>query len=211
MKYPSRARPDLFKKRVLEWRDMSSGTNDLIFICTADKDDKSMNNDDIKQFCVENDVNINYHDDNTKISACNKDIPTTGWDYLLLISDDMECIMRDWDLVVCDGFKNYGSGVIWFDDGLNHSIDTFIVITKEYYDRFGYLYNPEYKSVYCDNEFTIVAIKLGQIVKATQSIVKHNWVGLELKDELHIQNENRENYDRDSEVFKRRKEINFGI
>jgi hypothetical protein len=36
------------------------------------------------------------------------------------------------------------------------------ILGKRYYDRFGYIYHPSYKSLWCDNEFTEVAAGLGK-------------------------------------------------
>lgn len=211
LKYPSRERPDLFKQRANEWLGMSSGNNEIKMVVTADEDDVTMNNKDIKDFCNNMGIVINFHSDNTKISACNKDIPSEGWDYLLLISDDMECIRQNWDNIVCELFRNEDTETIWFDDGLNHSLCTFSVMKKQFYDRFGYVYNPEYKSVFCDNEFTSVSIRLGVMVKSGVSIVRHNWVGLSRKDALHQRNETGMHYKVDRDTFERRRSIHFGV
>jgi hypothetical protein len=205
IKYPTRGRADLFVKRIADWKLKAKDMSRLKFIVTCDKDDRSMNNEWIQSFCKTMNIEINYHDSNTKISACNKDIPESGWDYLVLLSDDMECRCEGWDNVIEEIFTQSGKGVIWFDDGLNHSIDTFCVVTLEYYNKFKYLYYPEYISVFCDNEFTEVAMLLGELVQGNPSIVKHNWVGLELKDETHIRNETNENYKKDGELFKARR------
>jgi len=44
---------------------------------------------------------------------------------------------------------------------------------KAYFDRFGFLYNPVYKSFFCDNEFTDVSTKLEKQTFIDQTIIKH--------------------------------------
>ena len=195
----------MFIDRITEWKLKCSSKTNMRIVVTADLDDKTMNNEWIQSFCKAMDAEINYHDKNTKISAVNADIPAEGWDYLILVSDDMICIQNNWNETVEKVFEDTKKGVIWFDDGLNHHLDTFCVMTREYYNRFGYIYNPEYVSVYCDNEFTEVAIILDELVKAEPSIVKHNWVGNTCKDELHMRNETKEHYEKDGELFKLRR------
>jgi len=201
LKYPTRSRPDLFKKRVSEWSEMASGEHELLWIVSADEDDATMNNEEIKEFCKEKKVNIFFDKSNTKISACNTNITKDGWDYLLLISDDMVCVEKEWDKIVHNIFNGSKTGTIWFKDGLNHSLCTFCVMTNAYYNKFGYVYNPEYVSVYADNEFTIMAMLNQEMVIGEPSIVKHEWVGKELKDDLHNRNETNENYMKDKIVF----------
>ena len=44
---------------------------------------------------------------------------------------------------------------------------------KRYFDRFGFLYDPVYKSFFCDNEFTEVAEKLKKQAFIDETIIKH--------------------------------------
>ena len=51
-------------------------------------------------------------------------------------------------------------GVLWFFDGWRKDLNTLCIIGRKYYERFGYIYHPDYKSFWCDAEFTEVANKL---------------------------------------------------
>jgi hypothetical protein len=75
------------------------------------------------------------------------------------------------------------------------------------YKEFGYIYNPEYLSVYADNEQTIVLQKMNKFAVSPLCIISHNWTS-EPWDELHARNENGDMYSKDRLVFeKRMKEI----
>jgi hypothetical protein len=88
---------------------------------------------------------------------------------------------------------------------------TFVIVNKKYYDRFGYIYQPEYKSVWCDNEFMEIGNLLGKQVYIDNVIIKHehpDW-GYGKRDFIHTTNLN--NLSHDESLYRRRKENNFYI
>ena len=46
---------------------------------------------------------------------------------------------------------------------------------KKYYDRFKYIYNPVYRSIYADNEYTEVAQILDRYIFSEIIAFYHNW------------------------------------
>ncbi len=78
------------------------------------------------------------------------------------------------------------------------------------YRKFGYVYHPDYRSVYCDNEQTMVCAMLGKLAVVSQCIIRHEWTG-EHFDVLHARNEAVELYDRDRAVLARRHAAGFDI
>jgi hypothetical protein len=77
------------------------------------------------------------------------------------------------------------------------------------YKQFGYIYNPEYKSVYCDDEQTQVCHRLGKLAISPMCIVRHEWS--QKYDELHDRNENKEMYEVDSKTYEARKAREFDM
>lgn len=60
------------------------------------------------------------------------------------------------------------------------------IIGRKYYERDGYVYHPDYKSLWCDNEAMAVAKKRGRYKYVNQQIFEHRhpaWIGGE-KDAL---------------------------
>ena len=109
--------------------------------------------------------------------------------------------------------KNFSDtdGVLWFADGNRKDLNTLSILGKKYYDRFGYIYNPEYKSTWCDNEFTDVANILKKQVFIDRVIIKHehpDW-GFGGRDNIHNLNSSNENYDKS--VYLKNKSVNFGL
>jgi hypothetical protein len=115
---------------------------------------------------------------NSKIEAINRDMPHhSTFDILLLASDDMIPIVYGYDDIIRTKMReNFpdGDGVLWFNDGFRQTkINTLVICGSKYYQRFGYIYYPEYKSLWCDNEFTDVANNLKRQVYFTTVIIKH--------------------------------------
>jgi len=171
VKYPSRSRPEQFLKTLETWTDRIGIDHEVAFLISVDKDDESMT--DKVLFSAERlqpNIRIVKGLSSSKIDACNRDIKNYSsyfhWDILLLISDDMVCVTDYWDNIIRGDFKDSLDKVVWYHDGSpQKSISTMACMGRNYYDKFGYIYHPSYKSFFCDNEFTEVAIRDNKILK----------------------------------------------
>jgi len=101
-----------------------------------------------------------YSGNRTKIQACNANMNEIEyvWDIVILVSDDMVPQIKGYD----DTIRNYmqanypeTDGILWFNDGFQgDKLNTLSIMGRRMYESFGYLYNPAYKSLFCDTEFT---------------------------------------------------------
>lgn len=217
IKFPTRSRKDLFKKRVDQCVDLLSNKINVKFIFTFDENDSSMNNDEIRSFLTSKNVNMDYYYgfSENKIHACNRDIPIFDWNILLLMSDDMEPKQKNFDLIIHNDMKKYFPD---YDGCLNYNAHTqaflnntmvLTVMGKKYYERFNYVYFPGYKSVFCDNEQTEVANKLGKLKNIDNRIIYHDWHGV--KDDLRVKTECKDTRNFDKILFETRKANGFYI
>jgi hypothetical protein len=177
IKFPTRGRPDKFFSVLERYRDLSRSGN-VSFVVSCDLDDESMNNDKIKErLRAFDNVEVHYGNSKTKIQAINADMQGRDFDICLLASDDMIPERVGYDLEIIDQMQvNYPDldGVIWFSDGYQgRKLNTLTVVGKRYYDRFGYLYHPDYVSFYSDNEFMQVAFMLGKQTYVDDVIIRH--------------------------------------
>lgn len=220
IKFPTRNRPDKFKAVFSRYLTYLSGRHNVRFILTMDEDDLTMNNPEMQQWISTRAKNAQiecfYGHSKTKIEACNANLEGVDGDVLLLASDDMVPVQMGYDEIIfrCfeQAFPDY-SGAIKFWDGLRPKEDMLMTLTVmgfPLYKRFGYVYNPEYKSLYCDNEQTQVCAALGKLQRCDICIIQHQWTP-EPFDTLHARNENAEMYGIDGETFKRRAAKNFDM
>lgn len=216
IKYPTRNRPDKFISTFLKYNHYLSNKNNVKFIITMDDDDSKMNCPRIKEFLSkQNNVKYYYGNSKTKIEAINANMDNEEFDMLILASDDMIPLQVGYD----ESMRSHlfgkfpdGDGVLQINDGRQgERLNTLCIMGKKYYDRFGYIYNPEYTSIYADNEFTDVSRLLNRVIYVDYTPVRHYWVSYTGIDELTIRNESKEYYRIDEEVYKRRKSNNFGL
>jgi hypothetical protein len=215
-KLPSRTRPtNVFEVLDATLENLSNNPN-FTFLLSLDYDDQTMNNDDVKSK-LNSYPNMNYVFGNSKskIDAVNRDLDNfdKDWDILVLLSDDMYPVTKNFDEIIRDKFLSYFpdlDGVTWFNDGYQKSnLNTLCILGKIYYNRFNYIYHPSYKSLWCDNEFTYVGKILNKQRYFDEIIIKHLKPGIVDKpyDELYIKNQKYENEDKLN--FIKRKANNF--
>jgi hypothetical protein len=138
-----------------------------------------MNNEIVRdRFKKYKNLEVNYGNNKSKIEAVNADINNnTNFDVLLLASDDMVPQLKGYDNIIREKMQAHypdTDGVLWFNDGYQaHKLNTLCILGKKYYLRFGYIYHPAYKSLWCDNEFMEVANILGKQQYFDQIIIKH--------------------------------------
>jgi hypothetical protein len=102
--------------------------------------------------------------------------------------------------------------VLWFNDGYQgDKLNTLCILGKKYYDRFGYIYHPEYKSVWCDNEFMDIANILEKQTYFSYVIIRHEHPDWGFGDNDEIHSANIRNGSHDSNLYNIRKTNNFGL
>ena len=129
------------------------------------------------------------------------------------MSDDMVCQVAGWDEVIRSAMEKYFpdlDGMLWFNDGYQDRISTLTIWGRKYYDRFGYIYHSDYSSLFCDEEQTQVAKRLGKLKYFDSVLFKHEHCinnQAVRRDKLYDRNERY--YRMDEKVYKQRESNNF--
>jgi hypothetical protein len=166
-KYPSRGRPDRFFDGLDSIVNNNADRDYYHISATLDLDDHTMNNEVVKNRISEyENVSIAWGYSKSKIDAVNRDMPDYDFDILVNMSDDMRFNIYGADQMIRVDMNQ------WFPDffGLLHYPDqdakeylaTMYIAGKRFYQHFGYIYHPSYKSLWCDNEVMEVAKKIGR-------------------------------------------------
>lgn len=216
IKYPTRSRPDLFKRILTEYVNKLSGTLKVKFIISMDLNDSSCNNDAMRHFLenMKSKVDLEYHygTSRNKIDACNRDVPSDGWKVCVLVSDDMTPRVQGYDKIIINDMNKHFPDL---DGALNYNcgghaypkVMVLSVIGNSYYKRFNYIYHPDYTSLFCDEEQTVVARQMNKIVDINHKIITHDWSNI--KDDLRKHTE--QYYQTDKAVFENRKVKGFPL
>lgn len=216
VKFPTRQRPERFFNTLDRYYKYLSGKHPVQFVISCDEDDGSMNNAAVRTRLQTYPGLICYFGKSrSKVEAINRDMDKHGdYDILLLASDDMIPEEQEYDDIIVNAFREYFpdlDGVLWFNDGyVGRNLNTLSILGKKYYDRFGYIYHPDYTSLYCDNEFMEVAAKLNRQVYIDRVIIKHDhfyWNKGVVRDALYNRNESYYRIDR--KVYQSRKARDF--
>ena len=143
-----------------------------------------MNNNDTKEeiLSIYNNCYINYNKNSTKVEAINANVSERKFDILINSSDDMTPQIAGWDKEIRDrleaSFPDY-DGVLHYNDGVQgEKLNTLCIMGRKYYDRFGYIYWHEYRSLFCDNEFTEISRRLGKVIYIDKVLFVHDHAGV---------------------------------
>ena len=90
VKFPSRNRPEKFKKTLDDYTSKISGKHEVRFVISMDADDETMNNDEIKNYLtklIDNGIDLVYHygESKTKVQACNADMTRLYLETLMVL------------------------------------------------------------------------------------------------------------------------------
>jgi hypothetical protein len=174
VKFPTRNRPVRFFETLDLYISKANNINNIIFLITCDNDDLTMNisnvHERLKQYQEKYNLKVYFENNTSKIEAINACMnKVTDWDILLLASDDMIPVVQGYDNIIRQDMETYYSnldGILWYGDGHQDKINTLCILGKTYYNRFSYIYHPSYKSLFCDNEYTEVALSLNKCYKS---------------------------------------------
>jgi len=216
-KFPARGRKDKFLSTLLAYHENLINKEDFQFLISIDEDDAVLNNDEVKELLSKfPNTKVVVGPSIGKIGAVNRDMDhAEPWEIVVLLSDDMMPKLKGFDMIIRkDMHKTFpdGDGVLWYNDGhQGDKLNTLCILGKKYYDRFGWIYHPGYKSLFSDNEFMEVSKLLGKVKYNSLCIIEHqHWAwGYGNMDDLYKANE--KYFQEDQAFFQKRSAENFGI
>lgn len=221
IKFPTRERRQKFYQ-AMDLLLSNKKTNNVSFLITLDADDEIMNNDEVKHQIefysdfYDVDIEVNYGYSMNKIHACNRDLEEykKEWDIVMLMSDDMYPVMLGYDEKIINLYESHipdTDGVLYSPDGYT-PLNTLCILGKKYYQRFNYIYYPEYESFFPDNEFMEVSQILGKEFRINKVLFKHEHPANDSKvkfDELYQRNNI--SWEKDKILYYQRRARNFDL
>ena len=211
LKYPTRGRREIFDKQIAKWNEMASGKHTIKWVISCDFDDEAMQ--DLRST---EDQLVYFNHPRGKIAACNANVETALQEFpeteiIVLVSDDMVPQVQGWDdIMATEMSRHYPNltGALHINDGLQGlNLCTLSVMGVKLYRELGYLYHPDYISTHCDNEYTEWIWGKRRAVWIPEVVVKHDWVGNTINDELHKKNHSL--MSRDEQVYQERRKRGF--
>lgn len=212
MKVTSRERPRTLESTIKKYIELAADIDKMVWLFSCDRDDY-YTIEMCRSFDLKNKLICGDNLSSDKINAINRDVNYIDkWDILLNISDDQIPIVKGYDEIIRKTMPNDLDASLWFSDGWQPRINTQEIVGRKYYERFNYIYNPLYKSFFCDNESTEVAVKLGKSIKSNHCIIKHFHPGWDKSSHIKrdaLYNKNDKYWKHDEDMFNFRKEQGF--
>lgn len=152
-----------------------------------------------------------------KIQACNANMNDIDWDWdiVVLVSDDMIPQVQGYDDVIRAHMTPDRNRILWCNDGHQaENLNTLCVFGRTMYDHFGYLYNPEYKSLFCDTELTDLC--KGELKSRCSyipyCIIRHEHPGTGYAQNMDaLYQQNQKYWNEDMYTYIRRKTYNYDV
>lgn len=146
--HPSRGRAKQSFNTISKWLHLAS--TEIELIVSIDNDDPQFNE------YVQIYVNPFVSDSRSAVQAINNAAKVAKGDILMVVSDDTECF-PDWDIALLKEVEGKTDWILKTQDGIQDWIITMPVMDRAYYNRFGYIYDPDFLHMFCDTWLTVQA------------------------------------------------------
>lgn len=166
--HPSRGRAEIAFKTYNRWKQQAF--NPFEYYVSIEKDQLDYYG---QYFDTEN---IIVSENNTAIEAINNAVKKIDhFDILIIISDDFLPPYK-WDISVEMAVDGKSDFVLKTFDGLQRWIVTLPIMDKNYYDRFGYVYDPIFSHLFSDTQLTHIADLNKKLIIRNDITFKHNQI-----------------------------------
>lgn len=219
LKFPIRSRVNQFLNTLQLYDHFCHDWENVQVVVSFDKDDLSITGDfiDATKSMIRANVDFYAGEPQGKIAAVNRDMQHyNDWDILVLASDDMIPQQPWWDVFLREEMAEHfpdTDGVLFHNDGyIGRKLNTMCIMGRKYYDRFGYIYHPDYISLWCDNEFHEVAESAGKMIYFDSCLFKHEHYSRNSAVKMDaLMKHNESFYRHDSLTFAKRKAQGFPL
>jgi glycosyltransferase involved in cell wall biosynthesis len=165
LKCPTRSRPQRVLATLSKYVQMALRPDKIGVAISCDTDDSSMSRnlvqEELHRILAPTAWHRIFFSPNTsKIEACNANMSEIDypWDIVILVSDDMIPQVRGWDETIRTHMQSRfpdTDGLLWVNDGCQgNKLNTLCIYGRALYQQLGHIYEPAYKSLFCDTELT---------------------------------------------------------
>lgn len=153
--------------------------------------------------------NVLVNSNRSAVDAINNAAKVCTGDIIVVMSDDFDC-PKNWDIEIIEKTKGKSDWIAKTPDGIQKWIITLPIMDRIYYNRFGYIYHPDYIHMFCDTELTCVADLTGRKIELNIPFVHNHYsTGKSIKDEISIKAD--ATWQQGEKLFIERYKNNFGL
>jgi hypothetical protein len=185
--HPSRNRPEMAYNQLQNWLKKSSGGIVIQHILSIDLDEPQA--DKYKELFTASLIVQNNPSEGYVVGATNEGAKFAKGGILIYLSDDFDC-PQDWDIEVTNRLAGRRLTALHVNDDYSNfrNLFTIPIITRDLYDKWGFFWHPDFKSMFCDNFMWEQVKREGYILKAKDLVFRHDHHDLKRaeKDETYI-------------------------
>lgn len=207
--HPSRGRPQKSFDNAKQWIEKAGCEVEIVV--SIDHSDSERNNY-LELYEPEYKVICGFN--NSVVEATNRAAKESTGDILVYLSDDFECF-DNWGPAVLKEFEGVTNPLlIKVDDGLQDFIVpvlTIPIMNRALYNRLGYFWHPEYKSMFVDCDLYWVSRKLSALKYCPHLKFQHNHVSIGRAKDDETYRRSSANWKQGEDLFKRRQALKFPV
>lgn len=216
--HPSYGRPELAFQTWSKWISKANNKTDIQYLMCVSKSDPSLKTytDYFTGIDFGNHTFLPiYSEQSNMVVQMNEAAKESTGDLIIAISDDFDC-PDSWDHRLLNQIAGRKDFVVRIDDGirnpgiLTEKIIPMPIMDRTFYNRFGYIYQPDYNHFFGDEELFRVGVILGAKIEVPLLFPHIHPVTGKVQSD-HVNKKNNAFHPGDKETFKKREAEGFGL
>ena len=159
-------------------------------------------------------VNLIVNDSTCVVEATNHAVKKAKGDILVYLSDDFKC-PENWGLLVRKEFEGVSLPcLIKVDDCLQKfhvPVLTIPIMNRALYERMGYFFHPDFKSMFCDEHLYWICQRIGALKNCEHLKFPHEHCSIGKAENDETYQRSAANWDQGKEMFEKHKSLGFPI
>ena len=151
--HPSRSRVEKSVNTIDNWLERTSSSAEIQLIVSVDDNDPQL---ELYKQAYNEEHTLIVNKNRSCVDAINNAAKVATGDILLVVSDDTDCKV-DWDVNLLVQVNGSTDWCLKTNDGIQDYIITMPCVDRIYYNRFGYIYHPDFFHMFADTYMTCVA------------------------------------------------------
>lgn len=199
--HPSRSRPQQALATQKKWLANADHPERIEYLFSLDLDDPLRKKYKAPRILLNN--------NRSAIAAINYAAHFSTGDLLIVVSDDFDCPPH-WDTRLLEALGGARDFLVKTQDGIQKTLITLPIMDRTYFERFHYIYHPDYLHMFSDQEMTAVGHLLGRVFNVDMLFEhKHYSTGKSRRDAVNVKNN--KSWDQGKRLFNERLKTNFWI
>lgn len=204
--HATRGRPEQAFEAKKAWLERASGRHRIEYILSLDSDDPTGGwVGDVGEAKIVAGISRGC------VDAYNRGFKASSGKIIVQVHDDL-VPSQNWDELIINKLGNLDEAKVLKvggADGINPDKPWLIweaIGTRKFFERLGGMYHPGYVSVFCDDDLSLFAKKLGCVVEASEIKFDHAWKGQQ-GDDTYKRSYSSANWDGGKQLFQKRIEL----